>query len=184
MLIYRMLFIAFDALFCINERGIISQVNTASSRVFGWTEEEFIGRNINMIMPDGHARKHDSYLKHYLLTGFKKMMGKQREVEGKRKDGTFFPCILGLSELPTNGDGPRQFVGFIKDVTVQKNLLLAEAEREASDSLLHNILPEHIAHRLKQEEKIADHYENTTILFADIVGFTARATLMSPHDGA
>ena len=94
-------------------------------------------------------------------------MGKQREVEGKRKDGSKFPCILGLSEVVT--DGRTWFVGFVRDVTVQKSLLLAEAEREASDSLLFNILPEHIAHRLKADPShIADHYDNTTILFADI----------------
>ncbi|EED91445.1 guanylate or adenylate cyclase, partial [Thalassiosira pseudonana CCMP1335] len=58
-----------------------------------------------------------------------------------------------------------------------------EAERQASDSLLFNILPEHIAYRLKQDPShIADHYDNTTILFADIVGFTDRTSSMSPHD--
>ena len=175
---------AFDALLCIDEKGIILRVNNAASKVFGWTEEEFWGQNINMIMPPGHAAKHDSYLEHYIKTGFKKMMGKQREVEAKRKDGTRFSCLLGLSEIFID-DGSRQFVGFIKDVTVQKSLLIAEAERQASDSLLHNILPEHIAQRLKQDPShIADHYDNTTILFADICDFTSRATMMSPHDGA
>jgi PAS domain S-box-containing protein len=157
------------------------QVNKASTKVFGWQEMELLGKNISMIMPEGHSRKHDTYLANYLRTGFKKMIGKQREVEAKRKDGTCFPCILGLSELDT--DGPKQFVGFIKDVTVEKSLLVARAEREASDSLLHNILPESIANRLKQDPShIADHYENTTILFADIVGFTNKASKMSPHD--
>ena len=92
----------------------------------------------------------------------------------------------------TNNGVRECFVGFIKDVTVQKSLMIAKAEQEASEELLHNILPEHIAHRLKQVQPegllspshIADHYENTTILFADIVGFTDRANRMSPHDGA
>lgn len=160
-------------------------MNKSSSRVFGWSKEELIGKNISMIMPDGHAHNHDSYLERYIKTGFKKMIGKQREVEAKKKDGTMFPCILGLSEISISTNEARQFVGFIKDVTIQKSLLIAEAEREASDTLLHNILPEHIAHRLKQDPShIADHYDNTTILFADIVGFTDRATKMSPHDGA
>ncbi len=62
-------------------------------------------------------------------------------------------------------------------------MLIAEAEREASDNLLHNILPEHIAKRLKQDPShIADHYENTTILFADIVGFTKKTSSMAPRD--
>ena len=127
--------------------------------------------------------QHDSYLEHYIATGFKKMIGTQREVEAKRKDGTCFPCTLGIAELSYDGNSEREFVGFIRDVTVQKSLLVAEAERQASDSLLENVFPEHIAHRLKKDPgHIADHYDNTTILFADIVGFTDRATKMSPHD--
>jgi class 3 adenylate cyclase len=62
--------------------------------------------------------------------------------------------------------------------------MVANAQREASDSLLYNILPVHIANRLKQDPShIADHYDNTTILFADIVGFTDRTSKMTPHDG-
>lgn len=89
---------------------------------------------------------------------------------------------MGLSEIDTN-DGTKLFVGFLEDITVRKSLLIAEAEREASDNLLHNILPEHIAKRLKQDPShIADHYENTTILFADIVGFTNKTSSMAPRD--
>ncbi|KAL3790496.1 hypothetical protein HJC23_012052 [Cyclotella cryptica] len=172
---------SFDALFVINDGGIIQQVNKASCSVFGWSREEFVGQNIKMIMPDGHAENHDRYLSRYLQSGFKKMIGKEREIEARRRDGSTFPCILGLSEVVTNGT--TQFVGFVRDVTIQKSLLLAEAEREASDSLLFNILPEHIAYRLKADPShIADHYDNTTILFADIVGFTDKTSKMSPHD--
>jgi class 3 adenylate cyclase len=46
-------------------------------------------------------------------------------------------------------------------------------EQHKSEELLHNILPRAIAHRLKSgEENIANHFENVTVLFADIVGFT------------
>ncbi|KAL7502093.1 hypothetical protein ACHAWX_000454 [Stephanocyclus meneghinianus] len=97
------------------------------------------------------------------------MIGKEREIEARRRDGSTFPCILGLSEVVTNDT--TQFVGFVRD------------EREASDALLFNILPEHIAYRLKADPShIADQYDNTTILFADIVGFTHRTSKMSPHD--
>jgi len=173
---------SFHALLVINEKGIIQMVNERSTKVLGWTKEEFIGQNIKMIMPHEHAHQHDDYLKRYLATGFKRMIGKEREVPAKRKDGTTFPCILGLSEIDTS-DGTKLFVGFLEDITVRKSLLIAEAEREASDNLLHNILPEHIAKRLKQDPShIADHYENTTILFADIVGFTDKTSSMRPHD--
>eukprot|EP00804_Cyclotella_cryptica_P004181 CCRYP_014545-RA/>CCRYP_014545-RA protein AED:0.08 eAED:0.05 QI:0/0/0/1/1/1/6/0/1167 len=156
---------SFDALFVIDHRGIIQRVNESSCNVFGWSREEFIGQNIKMIMPAGHAKNHDSYLSRYVETGIKTMFGKEREIEARRRDGSMFPCILGLSEVVTNDT--TQFVGFVRDVTMRK--LLAEAEREASDSLLFNILPEHIAYRLKADPShIADQYDNTTILFADI----------------
>ncbi|KAL3790495.1 hypothetical protein HJC23_012051 [Cyclotella cryptica] len=170
---------SFDALFVINDGGIIQQVNKASCNVFGWSREEFVGQNITMIMRDNHADKHDTYLSRFLQSRVKKMIGTEREIEARRRDGSTFPCILGLSEVVTNGT--TQFVGFVRDVTIRK--LLAEAEREASDSLLFNILPEHIACRLKADPShIADHYDNTTILFADIVGFTDKTSKMSPRD--
>ncbi len=48
-----------------------------------------------------------------------------------------------------------------------------EIERERSDRLLRNILPEEIALRLKESNQvIADSFADVTVLFADIVGFT------------
>ncbi|KAL7467840.1 hypothetical protein ACHAXS_012113 [Conticribra weissflogii] len=180
-LLTKILDASFDALLVIDERGIIQKVNSAATTVFGWSEAEFLGNSINIIMSEDEGKKHDIYLERYCRTGHKKMIGKQRELEARKKDGSLFPCTIGLTEV--HHMGSRKFVGFIKDVTVQKSLLIAEAERQASDNLLHNILPEHIANRLKQDPShIADHYDNTTILFADIVGFTDKTSRMSPHD--
>lgn len=48
-----------------------------------------------------------------------------------------------------------------------------ELERQKSEDLLLNILPRPIAQRLKEDQSvIADHYQSTTVLFTDIVGFT------------
>ncbi len=56
-----------------------------------------------------------------------------------------------------------------------------QAEREKSDRLLRNILPESIAGRLKSgETMIADHFECATVLFADLVGFTPLSRTMPP----
>ena len=62
----------------------------------------------------------------------------------------------------------------------------AELEREfdRSEGLLLNLMPTSIASRLKNNpsEIIADHFDAVTILFADIVGFTPRASQSPPHD--
>ncbi|MGJ3251874.1 MAG: adenylate/guanylate cyclase domain-containing protein [Elainellaceae cyanobacterium] len=58
-----------------------------------------------------------------------------------------------------------------------------EAEQEKSERLLLNILPEAIAEKLKQEQRIiADSFAEATVLFADIVGFTRLSAGVPPHD--
>ncbi|MEM9005269.1 MAG: adenylate/guanylate cyclase domain-containing protein [Cyanobacteria bacterium P01_F01_bin.86] len=57
-----------------------------------------------------------------------------------------------------------------------------QIEKEKSEHLLLNILPQPIAHRLKQQEStIADHFAEVTVLFADIVDFTRLSTELSPQ---
>jgi adenylate cyclase len=58
-----------------------------------------------------------------------------------------------------------------------------ELEQQKSERLLLNILPASIAERLKEGSGvIADHFESTTVLFADIVGFTAMSEKVSPTE--
>jgi class 3 adenylate cyclase len=57
------------------------------------------------------------------------------------------------------------------------------AARRQSDALLLNVLPEPIANRLKLGERvIADHYDQASVLFADIVNFTPLSESKSPQD--
>ena len=58
-----------------------------------------------------------------------------------------------------------------------------QAERERSERLLLNVLPEPIAERLKAGPGvIAEHYDAVSVLFADIVGFTERSSVMPPDE--
>jgi adenylate cyclase len=60
----------------------------------------------------------------------------------------------------------------------------AEREYARSEALLGNILPSPIAARLKsaEEDVIADRYDEASILFADMAGFTARAGDLDPDE--
>jgi class 3 adenylate cyclase len=58
-----------------------------------------------------------------------------------------------------------------------------EEERERSERLLLNILPQSIAERLKTDPApIADRFPEASILFADVAGFTAMSGAMDPED--
>ena len=67
-----------------------------------------------------------------------------------------------------------------KEIKYQKQIKI---EQEKSDKLLLNILPESIAERLKNGESlIADDFEDSTVLFADLAGFTKLSSTISATD--
>ncbi|MEE9373046.1 MAG: adenylate/guanylate cyclase domain-containing protein [Saprospiraceae bacterium] len=70
---------------------------------------------------------------------------------------------------------------FFTENTKYKTLLYNE--REKSDNLLLSIFPKAIANKLRHSnQSVADSFENVTILFADIVGFTRFSGTMSPNE--
>ena len=108
-----------DAMFCIDEKGKILIANSAASKQFGYTMRELKGNNISIICNSKDAPQHGSYLERYLKTGEKRVMGKQRELMARRKDGSEFLIELGLTEVNLGG-GKFIFCGFVKDITELK----------------------------------------------------------------
>lgn len=57
-----------------------------------------------------------------------------------------------------------------------------QAQRKATEALLHNILPKKIADRMMEKKTtISDYFENVSIFFSDIVDFTTLSTKISPQ---
>jgi adenylate cyclase len=72
-------------------------------------------------------------------------------------------------------------IGSIIFLAVQTILRETEAARGRADTLLLNILPKEIATILKHDDSIiADHYDEVSILFADVVNFTPLSAKMAP----
>lgn len=134
----RIIDASFDALFVINQRGIIQMTNNKSAEVFGWTQDEFLDQNISMIMPKGHSNNHDRYLATYMATRTKRLMGTERELEARCKDGSSFPCILGLTELQSDNAEDNLYCGFIRSIaqTKQFERRISDQERESSQAIL------------------------------------------------
>ena len=103
-----------DGIVTIDERGTIETINGATERIFGYSAEEIVGRNVRELMPSPFREEHDRYLRRYITTGERRIIGFGREVRGRRKDGSTFPLDLAVSE---GFIGKRRvFTGIIRDL--------------------------------------------------------------------
>jgi PAS domain S-box-containing protein len=115
-----------DGIITIDSAALITSFNRAAERMFGWSEREALGKNVAIIAAPPHAALHDDYMRRYLTTGEAKIIGKPREVEAIRKDGSKFPVLLWVTEL--EGTAERGFLGIVQDISVRKQ---AEDARES-----------------------------------------------------
>jgi PAS domain S-box-containing protein len=121
---------AIDGIITISDRGIIELINPSACKLFDYTPEEVVGKNISVLMPPPDRANHDSYINRYQQTGVPHIIGIGREVTGLRKDGTKFPFRLGVSEVQYSGR--KIFTGFIHDLSRQK-----EAEEQLKEYAAH-----------------------------------------------
>lgn len=116
-----------DPVITIDSYGKIRSASNSIERVFGWKPRDLVGRNVNVLMPEPHRLGHDQYLATYRKTLKTKILGRTREFEAVRRDGTQFPIELSVSRADVPGQSSPVFVGIIKDVSERK---AAERERE------------------------------------------------------
>ena len=100
---------AIDGIIVIDTRGAIEAFNPAAARMFGYGEDEVVGKNVKVLMPSPYHEQHDGYLSRYLTTGDPRIIGSGREVTGLRKDGSTFPLHLSVGE--TVMEGEHRFIG-------------------------------------------------------------------------
>ena len=118
-----------DAIITIDRAGVIESVNPATERLFGYTGAELIGRDLEMLMPLDYRRDHRAGLARYARTGQSAVIGRNRELEGLRKDGMRFPVELSVTEL--NLGGKQMLTGLVRDISSRRQAEAAlERERE------------------------------------------------------
>ena len=170
-----------DAMVVIDEKGMIQSFSATAERLFGYREDEVVGRNVSLLAPSPHHEAHDGYLARYLATGERRIIGIGRVVSGRKRDGSIFPMELAIGEA-VKADGHRLFTGFIRDLTTKQDV--ERRLQDLQDELIHisrvsavGSMASTLAHELNQPLTAVASYAMAAqaLLDADRPGAAAEA---------
>ncbi len=152
-----------EATIVIDDRGLIQSFSAVAERMFGYTAAEALGRNVAFLMPSPDREEHDGYIRRYVETGKRRIIGRDRVVNALRKDETTFPIELTVGEVWLGKQ--RFFTGFVRDLTER---LETEARLQALQSELVHVsrltamgeMASAIAHEINQPLSAVTNYLN------------------------
>jgi PAS domain S-box-containing protein len=98
--------------------GLIQLVNQRTEQMFGYTREELLGRELDILLPERYRAAHVHHRVSYFAQPRVRTMGAGMALAGRRKDGTEFPVEIGLGYVQT-GHG-QLALGLISDITERK----------------------------------------------------------------
>jgi PAS domain S-box-containing protein len=83
----------------VDEHGRIALVNSAAERMYGYTRDELVGREVELLMPERFRGRHAFHRTSYASAPSTRPMGPGLELYGLRKDGTEFPMEISLAPI-------------------------------------------------------------------------------------
>ena len=102
--VFRTLFAAYpDALVVADARGAIVLANPAAAHLLGYSVEELVALNVDVLVPDGIRPRHAAYRAAYAHSPKPRPMGTEMELVAKRRDGSEVMVEISLSPLQSHG---------------------------------------------------------------------------------
>lgn len=114
---------ASEAILLTDSNGRIAFANHAAARLFGYTAAELLGSPVEALVPDALRAQHAEQRKQYLSEPLARPMAADRDVQGRRKDGSSFPIEVALN--PTRHADGAMILAFVTDISKRR-----EAEQE------------------------------------------------------
>ena len=107
-----------DAIISADSNGDIVFWSKGAQSIFGYEQEEVLGRGLSMLIPERYREAHRRGLERFNVTGERHVIGTTVELHGLRKDGNEFPLELSLADWKTSKG--IFFSGIIRDITGRK----------------------------------------------------------------
>lgn len=124
---------ASDAIVTIDDLGTILTFNRRAEEIFGYAQDEVVGRNVSTLMRDRDATRHQGYLDAFRRRGHGTILGEKKERLARRKDGSLFEIELTIGSVESSPG--RTFIGILRDVSDRARM--DRELREANMQLLY-----------------------------------------------
>jgi PAS domain S-box-containing protein len=120
---------AYDAFIAIDHRGRITDWNAQATRLFGWSEQEAIGKDVaELIVPPELRQQHRAGLARFAHSGEGPLLQGQTELMAQHRNGGQVPVELALAPLQTPaGYGA---TAFLRDIAPRKEAERRERQRQ------------------------------------------------------
>lgn len=117
-----------DAVLLMDSESKIHFANPAVETVFGYKQEEIVGKPLRTLLPEDLRSNEAQGIEHYLRTGEKADMPRVVETVGRRKDGRDIVIEISFSHMEMHGE--RRHVAFVRDITARKRTERALRENQ------------------------------------------------------
>jgi PAS domain S-box-containing protein len=111
--------IAEDAIVSVDSQQRIILFNEGAEKLFGYRQDEILGRELEILIPQRHRKNHPGHLQQFADSVPRaRRMGERGEISGLRKDGTEFPMEASISVI---GHGDELvFTAILRDISERK----------------------------------------------------------------
>lgn len=99
--LWQLIDLALHAMVLVDQRGTILKVNAQAEKLLGYTADELVGENVDLLVPEALRANHPAQRESYFANPQTKPIGIGRNLFARRKDGTQIPVEIGLSPIET-----------------------------------------------------------------------------------
>ncbi|MHB8949961.1 MAG: ABC transporter substrate-binding protein [Rhodoferax sp.] len=167
----QILSVADMAILATDALGFISEANRLACLMFGYGEEELLGLSVHLLLPPHFRARHAELLRNFALgEESERRMAGRGEIQGYRKDGSFFPLEASIAKFSQAGEC--LLVVTLRDITERKRAEDELTRRATHDPLtgLPNraLIRDRLANALQRSRRTG---LSVALLFIDLDGF-------------
>ena len=125
-----------EAVVVVDNHQKIVEINASAEAIFGYSKEEIVGKNLDILLPSNYHESHSAHFKEFMKKAARRKMSDSKDIFGLHKNGDILELDLELVPF-TVFDKP-YVMALIKDIShqleIEKNLMIKSRALESANN--------------------------------------------------